>query len=40
MAQIRPILTPAQQQKFDSIKKAQEDMRKAREEMRNALKSQ
>jgi Spy/CpxP family protein refolding chaperone len=40
MAQIRPILTPAQQQKFDAMKKAREDMRKAREEMRDALKKQ
>jgi periplasmic protein CpxP/Spy len=40
MAQIRPILTPAQQQKFDALKKAREDMRKAREEMRDALKKQ
>jgi len=39
-SQIRPILTPAQQQKYDAIKKAREDMRKAREEMRDALKSQ
>jgi len=38
MAQIRPILTPAQQQKFDAIQKARENMRKAREEMREALK--
>jgi Spy/CpxP family protein refolding chaperone len=38
-AQIRPILTPAQQQKFDAIKKAREDMRKAREEMRSAMKN-
>jgi len=38
MAQIRPILTPAQQQKFDALKKAREDMRKAREEMREAMK--
>jgi Spy/CpxP family protein refolding chaperone len=37
MAQIRPILTPAQQQKFDAIKKAREDMRKARQEMRDAM---
>ena len=35
-AQIRPILTPAQQQKFDAIQKARDDMRKAREEMREA----
>jgi Spy/CpxP family protein refolding chaperone len=40
MAQIRPILTPAQQQKFDALKKAREDMRKAREEMRDAMKNQ
>jgi periplasmic protein CpxP/Spy len=39
-SQIRPILTPAQQQKFDAIKKAREDMRKAQDEMRDALKSQ
>ena len=39
-AQIRPILTPAQQQKFDAIQKAREDMRKARREMRDALKNQ
>lgn len=37
-AQIRPILNPAQQQKFDAMKKAREDMRKAREEMRDAMK--
>ena len=37
-AQIRPLLTPAQQQKFDALKKAREDMRKAREEMREAMK--
>jgi len=39
-SQIRPILTPAQQTKWDAIQKAREDMRKAREEMRDALKSQ
>ncbi len=39
MAQVRPILTPAQQQKFDAMKKAREDMRKARQEMRDAVKS-
>lgn len=38
MAQIRPILTPEQQTKFDALKKAQENMRKARQEMRDALK--
>lgn len=37
-SQIRPILNPAQQQKFDAMKKAREDMRKAREEMRDAMK--
>ncbi|HSV63010.1 MAG TPA: hypothetical protein VLH83_06660 [Chthoniobacterales bacterium] len=39
-SQIRPILTPAQQTKWDAMQKAREDMRKAREEMRDALKSQ
>jgi Spy/CpxP family protein refolding chaperone len=39
-AQIRPILTPAQQQKWDAIKKARHDMRKARQEMRDALEGQ
>ena len=39
-SQIRPILTPAQQQKWDAMQKAREDMRKAREEMRDALKKQ
>jgi periplasmic protein CpxP/Spy len=38
-SQIRPILTPAQQQKFDAMKKAREDMRKARQEMRDAMKN-
>lgn len=37
-SQIRPILTPAQQQKWDALQKARENMRKAREEMRDALK--
>ena len=37
-AQIRPLLTPQQQQKFDAMKKAHEDMRKAHEEMENAQK--
>jgi Spy/CpxP family protein refolding chaperone len=39
-SQIRPILTPAQQTKWDAIQKAREDMRKAREEMHDALQSQ
>ena len=38
MAQIRPILTPEQQQKFDALQKARENMRKARQEMRDAMK--
>ena len=37
-AQIRPLLTPEQQQKFDAMKKAHEDMRKAMEEMHDAQK--
>ena len=37
-AQIRPLLTPGQQQKFDAMKKAHEDMRKAMEEMHDAQK--
>jgi Spy/CpxP family protein refolding chaperone len=37
-AQIRPLLTPEQQVKFDAIKKAHEDMKKAHEEMENAQK--
>jgi Spy/CpxP family protein refolding chaperone len=36
--QIRPLLTPEQQQKFDAMKKAHEDMRKAHEEMEQAQK--
>jgi protein CpxP len=35
-SQIRPILTPVQQQKWDAIQKAREDMRKAREAVRAA----
>jgi Spy/CpxP family protein refolding chaperone len=37
-AQIRPLLTPEQQTKFDAMKKAHEDMRKAHEEMSEAQK--
>jgi Spy/CpxP family protein refolding chaperone len=37
-AQIRPLLTPEQQVKFDAMKKAHEDMRKAMEEMHDARK--
>jgi Spy/CpxP family protein refolding chaperone len=35
-AQIRPLLTPQQQEKFDAMKKAHEDMRKAMQEMHDA----
>ena len=37
-AQIRPLLTPEQQQKYDAMKKAHEDMAKAEQEMRDAQK--
>ena len=37
-AQIRPLLTPPQQEKFDAIKKAHEDMRKAMRELHEAKK--
>ena len=37
-SQIRPLLTPEQQTKFDAMKKAHEDMRKAHEEMETAKK--
>lgn len=36
--QIRPLLTPEQQQKFDAIRKAHEDMMKAMQEMHEAQK--
>ena len=35
-SQIRPLLTPEQQVKFDAMKKAHEDMQKAHEEMEAA----
>lgn len=35
-AQIRPLLTPQQQAKFDAIKKAHEDMLNAMQEMHQA----
>jgi Spy/CpxP family protein refolding chaperone len=35
-AQIRPLLTPEQQQKLDAMKKAHEDMHKAMQEMHDA----
>lgn len=37
-AQIRPLLTPQQQQKYDAMKKAHEEMRKARRELHEAKK--
>ncbi len=37
-AQIRPLLTPAQQEKFDAMKKAHEEMRKAKQQMHEAKK--
>lgn len=36
--QIRPLLTPSQQEKFDAMKKAHEDMHKAMQEMHDAEK--
>ena len=36
--QIRPLLTPQQQQKYDAIKKAHEDMRKAKQQLHEAKK--
>ncbi len=38
MSQIRPLLTPEQQQKLDSMRKAHEDMRNARKELHDATK--
>lgn len=38
-AQIRPLLTPEQQEKFDAMKKAHENMRKAMQEMHDAEKN-
>jgi Spy/CpxP family protein refolding chaperone len=37
-AQIRPLLTPQQQEKYDAMKKAHEDMAKAMQEMHDAQK--
>ena len=37
-AQIRPLLTPPQQEKLDAMKKAHEDMHKAMQEMHDAQK--
>jgi Spy/CpxP family protein refolding chaperone len=38
MSQIRPLLTPEQQQKLDAMHKAHEDMRNARKELHDARK--
>ena len=38
MSQIRPILTPDQQKKFDDLQKARQDLRTAQQELHNALK--
>jgi Spy/CpxP family protein refolding chaperone len=38
MSQIRPLLTPEQQTKFDAVQKARQDMRAAQQELHNALK--
>ena len=37
-SQIRPLLTPEQQQKFDAMKQAHEEMHKAMQDMHNAEK--
>ena len=37
MTQIRPILTPEQQKKFDALQKARQDMRNAMQEMHAAM---
>ena len=37
MSQIRPILTPEQQKKFDDLQKARQDMRNARKAMHDAM---
>jgi len=37
MSQIRPILTPDQQKKFDDLQKARQDMRNAMEELHKAM---
>ena len=38
-AQIRPLLTPQQQEKYDAMKKAHQDMHKAMQEMHDAEKN-
>ncbi len=37
MSQIRPMLTPDQQKKFDDLQKASQDMRNAMQEMHSAM---
>src|SRR5438132_12963466 len=37
MSQIRPILTPDQQKKFDALQKARQDMRNAKQELHAAM---
>lgn len=37
MSQIRPLLTPDQQKKFDALQKARQDMRNAMQELHNAM---
>ena len=37
MSQIRPILTPEQQKKFDALQKARQDMRNAMQELHSAM---
>ena len=37
LSQIRPLLTPEQQQKFDAIQKAHQDMMNARKELHQAM---
>ena len=37
MTQIRPILTPDQQKKFDALQKARQDMRNAMQELHSAM---
>ena len=37
MSQIRPLLTPDQQKKFDALQKARQDMRAAMQEMHSAM---
>ena len=37
MSQIRPVLTPEQQKKFDALQKARQDMRSAMQELHAAM---